>query len=376
MSYHKTISCTILACLGVLLCITGCQPAQPVSGLPGALPSATAIPTAAPVPVMTPAPTETIFYPPTPTLASPLVERIAFNPQPALPPGLSVTIYRMDQPILAEEVGYEQAQSELKERSRWVAQNLNDYKDRGAGLDASNAALAPFGYQIEMAGTNKGLNIEYTLRHGDQVVLERIFEFSPVIVNRSKNDFILLAGTVGNGFHLVQSQSIAAISLDDFSLPAAYPRFLGDDVISAREEQAQGKTVVQVYRNDTPVYQTSSDVVHVRPMLYGLWTYGDHWAVEVLDGISIDGQAVNQLYNYQKSYEFSLIAGIPIYFFEKNGQLGLNFNGQPVLLGGQSTPHYNCCSGALLNPRKNGNMLIFFMQNGEQWDYVEVEVKP
>jgi hypothetical protein len=69
------------------------------------------------------------------------------------------------------------------------------------------------------------------------------------------------------------------------------------------------------------------------------------------------------------------VGGIPVYFFEKNGEVGLNFNGQPVLLGGGSIPHYNCCSGALLNPRKNGDMLIFFMQNGAQWYYVEVEVR-
>ena len=90
----------------------------------------------------------------------------------------------------------------------------------------------------------------------------------------------------------------------------------------------------------------------------------------------IDGQAVNQLYHYQKSYEFSLLTGIPIYFFEKKRKLGLNFNGQEVLLDGQSTPHYNCCMGSVLNPSKTGNMLIFFMQNGEQGYYVEVEVKP
>jgi hypothetical protein len=281
----------------------------------------------------------------------------------------------MNQPVLAEEVGYDQVQAELQASSRWIDQNLNDRTDPGASLESNNAALAPFGYQLEIAGTHKGLNIEYDLRHGNQVMLERIFEFSPVAVNRSKNDFILLVGTVGNGFHLVRSRSIADVSLDDFSIPAAYPQFLGDDVFSARMEQDQGKVFVKVYRNDVPVYRTSSEMVQVRPMLYGLWTYGEHWAVEVLDGISIDGQAVNAAHGYQKSYEFSLMGGIPVYFFEKNGELGLNYNGQEVLLGGQSMPHYGCCSGALVNPRRNGDMRIFFMNSGEQWYYVEVEVK-
>lgn len=379
MTLSKMLSHT-LACLGILLSIAACQVAS--TTLPTALPSTAVVSMAAattgvpsPVPALTPLPTEPPFYPPTPTLTSPLVERIPFDPQPALPPGLSVTVYRMNQPVVAEEVGYVQVQAELNERSRWVAQNLASRNDQVASLDANNAALAPFGYRIEPAGASSASNIEYTLRHGDYVVLDRIFEFSPVTLNRSKNDFILLAGTVGNGFHRVQSQSIADISLDEFSLPAAYPRFLGDDVLSARMEQEGGKTIVRVYRNDLPIYQTSSDVVHVRPPLYGLWTYGDHWAVEVLDSISIDGQAVNSLYNYQKSYEFSLLAGIPVYFFEKDGRLGLNFNGQPVLLDGQSTPHYQCCSGAMDNPRKNGRVLIFFIQKGVEWYYVEVEVK-
>lgn len=386
MTFCKTVSQT-LVCLGMLSLIVACQPNPPASTLPTAVASATAIPATTTVtgitppvpsvvPTLTPLPTPTFIYPPKPTLTTPLVERISFNPLPALPKGLSVTIFRMNQPILAEGVGYEQVQAELKERSRWVEQNLNNQNYFSALLDANNAALTPFGYRMEKVDNNSPFDFEYILYHGDQAILEKVLDFSPVSVNRSNNDFMLLVVTNRNGRELVRSRSIASVKPDDYQVAGAYPQFLGDDVLSARMEQDDGKSIVRVYRNNLPIYQTFSDVVHALPPLYGLQTYGVHWAVEVLDSISIDGQAVNQLYHYQKSYEFSLLTGIPIYFFEKNGKLGLNFNGQEVLLDGQSTPHYNCCSGSVLNPRKAGNMLRFFMQNGEQGYYVEVEVKP
>ena len=60
----------------------------------------------------------------------------------------------MNQPILALGVGYEQVQAELKERSRWVEQNLNNQNYFSALLDANNTALIPFGYRMEKVDNN------------------------------------------------------------------------------------------------------------------------------------------------------------------------------------------------------------------------------
>jgi hypothetical protein len=54
-------------------------------------------------------------------------------------------------------------------------------------------------------------------------------------------------------------------------------------------------------------------------------------------------------------------------------KIGLNFDGQEIELNGYILPHGNCCSAALLNPRQNGNVLIFFLNKDSQWYYLEAE---
>jgi hypothetical protein len=310
------------------------------------------------------------------TLTNLLVERVYFDPKPALPAGLSVTVYRVNQSIKPEDVGYSQIRDELKERSRWVALKYDTYDYSDARLSSANTALKPFGYRFERTGQGAPQNVHYVLYHGDQKTIENVEAFGPVSVNRSKNDFVMIVKAINQGSFEVRSRSVVHIPFESYPTPdGIYPQFLGDDLLYAKIENDGGKAVVRIYQNNLPIYQTFSDVIHARSQLYALWTYGNHWAVEVLDGVSIDGQDMNQRHNYQKSYEFFLMAGKPVYLFEKDGKLGLNFKGQEVMLGGQSALHYGCCSNSMLNPSRLNNMMVFFMQNEGRWYYVEVEAK-
>ena len=99
----------------------------------------------------------------------------------------------------------------------------------------------------------------------------------------------------------------------------------------------QPGSIIRVYRNQQLIFETTNEVMHVRPRLYGLWTFGEHWALEALDSITIDGQVANSRSGYQKSYEFHRLGGKPVFFFEKSSQLGVNIAGQEISLPGN--PH-------------------------------------
>lgn len=327
---------------------------------------------------LTPYPTETVYSPKRPTILPQVVETTPFHPEMPLPFGLSVDIYRMNQSVVAMEVGYPQVNRTLGDRMRWVSENR---KAGVARIEKANAVLSSFGYRLEKKAARPLLEEPFSLYRADQLILENIRWFYPVTLNRSKNDFMFNVELENYQWKQVRKDRV----IDERSLirdipihdywPAAMPHFLGDDILTAtiEFEGDGGQPWVRVYRNDHRIYQTKSYVMHVKPPLYGLWTYGDHWALEVLEAITIDGQPVNEEYGYQKSFEFTLLGNKPAFFFERDGQVGLNVDGREIQLPGQGIPHYNCCAGATINPRNSDNVISFFLKDGNQWYYVEAE---
>ncbi len=158
---------------------------------------------------------------------------------------------------------------------------------------------------------------------------------------------------------------------------------------AAQVESHQVSVVVK--RNGQDLITVPAGVASPRNPLQGLWTYGEHWALEVLSTersfpapgvisdeatgeIYVDGISLNQSKLYEESFGFQTIDGRPFYFFKRDGQIGIWFDGQETPLGYTEIPHYNCCSSAVLNPRSYQNNVAFFARSGEKWYYVEIWV--
>ena len=153
------------------------------------------------------------------------------------------------------------------------------------------------------------------------------------------------------------------------------------------ETASQGPAgTIQLSRAGQVIYSASTGQPGPIPDLWGLWTFGGHWALEVLDNtrpsggtgmtpagqVILDGVSLNQRYGYQELFGFSLLRGQPFYFFRKDGKIGAAYAGQPVLLDYDSIPHYGCCSAGELNPRRSGSMVWFFAEREGAWYYVEI----
>ena len=85
-----------------------------------------------------------------------------------------------------------------------------------------------------------------------------------------------------------------------------------------------------------------------------------------------NGELLNEREGYQEAFGFQLMNGKPFYFFKRDGQIGISYDDQEMVLGYSSVPHYACCSAAERNPRKARNMVAFFAQRDERWYYVEI----
>jgi hypothetical protein len=152
------------------------------------------------------------------------------------------------------------------------------------------------------------------------------------------------------------------------------------------------KGYVEVSQEEKVLYTIQTGDSTPASSLRGLWTYDNHWVLEVVHAtekkglfqsemdfdlvgdIIMDGVSLNQQQKYQETFGFQLMNGKPFFFFKKSGYIGISYNGKEVPLEYTQIPHYLCCSGAALNPKIAENMVSFFTQRNETWYYVEIGV--
>jgi hypothetical protein len=124
--------------------------------------------------------------------------------------------------------------------------------------------------------------------------------------------------------------------------------------------------------------------------VFGVWVHGEHWYMEMahvryekdgniikgstLGEIFRSGESLSQLFGYDETFGFQVLAGEPLFFFKKGDQFGLNYAGQEVMLGFDEVAHHYCCGFSLYNPVHYENMVAFFASREGKRYYVEAGV--
>ena len=140
------------------------------------------------------------------------------------------------------------------------------------------------------------------------------------------------------------------------------------------------RQIVDLIRGDEIIFSTDAGLPSPALPQQGLWTYEDHWVLEILlaedeiwmGEIFQDGELINDLMGYEEAFGFQLLAGEPFFFYQRNGQLGYSYAGQETDLPYDHIPHYRCCAEDTLNPVQAEQMVAFFAQQGELWFYLEL----
>ena len=248
-------------------------------------------------------------------------------------------------------------------------------------MERNNAALASFGYRIVSKATGENQSCWFELYQSDKKILDPITQLGPVSVNHSGTDFLMLVDA--GGIQLVRKSSIAPWKHVVGEIRNSRPQFLGDDLMHIElsygatptkmmETDQSAPLMVQVYRGSQSIYQTTFQDRPAANGIIGFWTYGAHWALETINSIVIDGQKVNTLYGCSKSYEFHLLGGKPLFFYERAGQTGLNLDGIETAFPYEDISHYGCCSAGAFNPVQIGDLLLFFARNDNTPYYFEL----
>jgi hypothetical protein len=145
-------------------------------------------------------------------------------------------------------------------------------------------------------------------------------------------------------------------------------------------DPATQEQTVSLFQGGQLIFTAPAGFPSPGPALQGLWAYNDHWALELLMAtpdlwvgqVYVDGALLNDQLGVDEVFGFQLLAGRPFFFFAKGGRIGVSYDGQLTDLGYTNVPHYECCSGSVLNPVQAQSMVAFFAEDTSGWRYVEI----
>jgi hypothetical protein len=137
---------------------------------------------------------------------------------------------------------------------------------------------------------------------------------------------------------------------------------------------------VELLNPDRVVFTAPAGYPSPASPLQALWIYDGEWALEILFAtpdewkgqLYIGGQLVNEQNGYEEAVGSQLLDGKLLYFYQKDGTIGISYDGQDTPLGYSQLPHYQCCSGSALNPSQAREMVAFFAERNGVWYYTEL----
>ena len=163
-------------------------------------------------------------------------------------------------------------------------------------------------------------------------------------------------------------------------------------IYDEQQPGSAGSATIEVVLRDEVLYTADAGDCGPITNLQGLWSYDQDWVLEYADitmtfdeaensvysdvtgHLVLNGSLLNERYSFQEIFSFQLLKGKPFFFYKRDSQIGISYEGDEFLLGFKEIPHYGCCSAGMLNPNRAQNMVSFFAQKEDTWYYVETGI--
>lgn len=123
----------------------------------------------------------------------------------------------------------------------------------------------------------------------------------------------------------------------------------------------------EVYRYNLLLHAGSTKI-------FGVWNWAGRWVLEVNGVLVVEGEIYNELAGYQEIFNFHILNGKPFFFFVKDGQTGIFYDGSAWPAQFEYVYHGACCEPAIANPGGNDAMVWFYALQQDWWDYVEIGI--
>lgn len=127
----------------------------------------------------------------------------------------------------------------------------------------------------------------------------------------------------------------------------------------------QGGTVVYAYRVERSLASHDQSAISLN-------VWNGQWVLETRDAtVIVGGRNLNEELGFGQIFDFHMIAGKPFFFFQREGKVGMWYDGIILPQQYDAVHHYGCCDMYTLNPQASHWMIYFYARRNDQWHYVE-----
>jgi hypothetical protein len=232
-----------------------------------------------------------------------------------------------------------------------------------------NAILEKFGYRImDISPSDRG---PFAVYHQDQLVLDNISEFKPVLLNKSGTDFILSVTVKGWGYYLIQNGTVQYIDPGTTQRETS-PVFFNDQAVAVfwvpgGGQQLQLKSGEKVLYAFATIFTTNTQL-----KVFQVWD--EDWYMQIGDTLIRNGENLNASLGYEAIFNLRRFDDKIFYFFRKGPRVGISFDGKVLPLYYDEIQHLGCCGYGILNPRSSGNKIGFLALRDGMWYFVKLTI--
>ena len=276
-----------------------------------------------------------------------------------------------DDPGISSQV-YERYQQIPMALKSWPFPIVIDHKDTptppGGLLAEPNELLEKFGYRLtNISPSEQSL---FAVYHQDQLVLDSISDFEPVLLNKSGDDFLLSVTVIGRGYCAIQTGNVQCI--DPLTTQRrTSPVFLGNQALAVFWEPTTGQ--LQLKSGEEVLYAFST-IFTTSPQFEAFRIYDEDWYMQIGDTLIRNGENLNTSLGYEAIFDLRRVGDKILYFLRKGPRVGISFDGKVLPLYYDEIQHLGCCGYAMLNPRRSGNRLGFLALRDGIWYFVKLTI--
>ena len=239
---------------------------------------------------------------------------------------------------------------------------------QGGLLAEPNAILEKFGYRLEnISPSDRGPLAVY---QQDQLVLDHINDFEPVLLSASRADFLLSVTVIGRGYCVIQTGSVQCVDPRTTHRWTS-PVFLGERAVAVFWEPTTGQ--LQLKSGEEVLYAFST-VFTTSPQLEAFRIWDEDWYMQISDTLIRNGENLNTSRGYEAIFDLRRFENKIFYFFRKGPRVGISFDGKVLPLYYDEVQHMGCCSYGMLNPRSSGNKIGFLALRDGMWYFVKLTI--
>lgn len=99
-----------------------------------------------------------------------------------------------------------------------------------------------------------------------------------------------------------------------------------------------------------------------------------HWALEQDGRVVVDGEDLAARHQAERVYEFRVLDGRPLYFYDKDGLTFMNFDGRDLHYNYDQVVYQNSGDLSVFNPGASGRVMWFYALRDGLWYYVEAGI--